>query len=132
MTPARQQVQQAVTAIHTAVPGRARLHVAGLKGSRSLKSYLESYLVGTKTIVSVSASIATGNALIHYDRHASLPVLIETIEQLLRKDRTQLAMRIMRQRSTSWHLMQAAQVLRRFRSSLQGLSPEVFQHRLTR
>lgn len=122
---------QSLTAIHVAVPGRARLSVPGLKGSKSIKRRLESALIGSAGILAVSASTVTGNILVHYDRRANLTLVTETIEQLLRREGTgRSGDRMTLLRAGNWHLMQATQVLRRFRSSMSGLSPEVSKYRL--
>ncbi|MBO0733524.1 MAG: cation-transporting P-type ATPase [Methylocapsa sp.] len=123
------QTGQAVEIIHSAVPGRARVHIPGLRRSRWLKRCLESTLGESEGISHASASTATGNLLLLYDRRMDLQGLIQNIEQLLRTDRARLEKHIAR-RPASWHLMQATKVLRRLRSSLGGLSPEVIEHRI--
>jgi Ca2+-transporting ATPase len=55
-----------ITAIHTAIKGRARYKVTGLYGSIPLKRLLEVRLVERTEIQEVSASTLTGNVLIHY------------------------------------------------------------------
>ena len=55
-----------ITAIHTAVKGRARYKVTGLHGSGSLKRLLEVRLVAHAEIQEVSASTLTGNILVRY------------------------------------------------------------------
>jgi undecaprenyl-diphosphatase len=52
-----------ITAIHTAVKGRARYKVTGLHGSAALKRLLEVRLIEHAAIQEVSASVLTGNVL---------------------------------------------------------------------
>ncbi|MEJ2091047.1 MAG: HAD-IC family P-type ATPase [Syntrophobacterales bacterium] len=56
-----------VEAIHTAVAGRARYRVPGLRHSESLKRLLESRLGRIKDISRVSANPLTGNLLVCYN-----------------------------------------------------------------
>jgi len=56
-----------VEAIHTAVAGRARYRVLGLRRSESLKRLLESRLGRIKDISRVSANPLTGNLLVCYN-----------------------------------------------------------------
>jgi Ca2+-transporting ATPase len=55
-----------ITAIHTAVKGRARYKVTGLYGSAALKRLLEVRLVEHAEIQEVSASTLTGNVLVRF------------------------------------------------------------------
>jgi len=52
-----------VQAINTAVAGRVRYRVEGLRRSQSLKKFLEFKLARIKDITHVSASALTGNLL---------------------------------------------------------------------
>lgn len=56
-----------VQALHTAVRGRARFRVQGLKGSDLLRQYLEFQLSQAVGIYQVSASVVTGNVLVLFD-----------------------------------------------------------------
>ena len=56
-----------VTAIHTAVPGRARYKVDGLRRSHDLKRYLEEELSRDGSVHLVSANPLTGNVLVFYE-----------------------------------------------------------------
>ena len=58
--------QPAVLPVHTAVPGRARFSVAGLKRNDRVKLVLETGLAG-RGIRSVSASTSTGTVLVLYE-----------------------------------------------------------------
>ena len=55
-----------ITALHTAVKGRARYKVTGLHGSVPLKRLLETRLVEHAEIHEVSASTLTGNVLVRF------------------------------------------------------------------
>ncbi|HYZ31254.1 MAG TPA: HAD-IC family P-type ATPase [Crenalkalicoccus sp.] len=57
----------AVTPLHTAVAGRARLQVAGLHRSTALKSALERGLAALPGVHSAAANPRTGNLLVHHD-----------------------------------------------------------------
>lgn len=133
MSAAAQPFRQELIAIHTIIPGRARFRFEALKGSKTLKHRLESMLPCVSGISDATASIRTGTILVHYDRRLGLPAVIDIIQKLLWRDR--VAQHGIDNRSvglSNWHLMQARQVLRRFRSSMLGLSGEVFEHRLRR
>lgn len=60
----RSNQQRLVQSIHTAVRGRARFKVQGLKHSLSLKWYLEQRLSSQSGIQHVAASAVTGNVLV--------------------------------------------------------------------
>ncbi|HIK46615.1 MAG TPA: cation-transporting P-type ATPase, partial [Leptolyngbyaceae cyanobacterium M65_K2018_010] len=65
--------QAVVQALHTVVRGRARFHVQGLRGSSSLKQYVESCLPQVAGITSVSASVVTGHVLVLFDPAIAAP-----------------------------------------------------------
>ena len=73
-----------VRPVHTALPGRARLHVAGLHRSPRLKSTLEGGLPVLSGVHRVAASTTTGNVLIHYDPATPLPRIAQRIGALIR------------------------------------------------
>ena len=70
----------AISAIHTSVPGRARLRVAALRGHPEIKTALESGLAGKPGIHGASANVLTGNVLVFYDGARTLPEVIGLIE----------------------------------------------------
>ena len=70
-----------IVPIHTAVPGRARLRVAGLCGSDVLKRVLEAILPDTVGILGASANTLTGNVLVRYDPAVPLATVIARVEQ---------------------------------------------------
>ena len=58
---------KAVRPIHTAVRGRARFRVRGLRRSEALARYLEDRLPGAEGIRDFSVSVFTGNILVHFE-----------------------------------------------------------------
>jgi Ca2+-transporting ATPase len=122
-----------VTLVHTAVPGRARLHVQGLEGNRTLERQLETGLRKLSIFREASANVWTGNLLVRYDRGARLARVIDEIEQLLLRAKTGPPERAAQNpRADDWHLMPAEQVARRFESSSAGLSAALARDRLKR
>src|SRR5438874_4812888 len=76
-----------ITPLHTALPGRARVHVAALKGSREHEHLLDHGLAVTPGVASAKASHLTGNVLVHFDPAAtSLQAIIGHIAALLSGD----------------------------------------------
>ncbi len=69
--------------VHTAVPGRARYRVTGLRGNRVLKTLLEERLSGMTDVVRVSASTETGTLLIRYNSGHSHREIEEVIRSVL-------------------------------------------------
>ncbi len=65
-----------ITAVHTVVPGRARLKIAGLRRSPMLKSTIEAIVPRVSCLRQVQASTLTGNVLVFYDGRVSSGELI--------------------------------------------------------
>ncbi len=106
-------------AIHTAVSGRARLRVAGLRGNRSLKYRIEERLPDGAEIRGTSASTVTGNALIVFDPRLPLSDVIERLERVARG----LASRSDQQNAgPDWHSLPANRVLQLLDSGPEGLT----------
>jgi Ca2+-transporting ATPase len=74
-----QQLRPRITAVHTAVPGRARLRIAGLRGSPMLKRTVEATLPRVSCLRRVEASTLTGNALVFYDGRVSSVELVNCL-----------------------------------------------------
>jgi Ca2+-transporting ATPase len=72
-----------IVPLHTAVAGRVRLQIAGMRGAPALANLLERGLTGFGGVHNVSANPVTGNILIHYDAPTSLEQLVERIGGLL-------------------------------------------------
>jgi Ca2+-transporting ATPase len=69
--------------VHLAVPGRARLRVAGLCGNGELKRALEVELLARRGILSARASTITGNALVVFELSMSTRKLIRLVREVL-------------------------------------------------
>ncbi len=72
-----------VAAIHTAVRGRARYRVVGLRGSESLKKLLEHKLSEISGITRVSANPLTGNVLVLFDGNLNVHRVATLIERVI-------------------------------------------------
>lgn len=72
-----------ITAVHTAVPGRARLKIGGLRRSPSLQRAVEAMLPRVSCLRCVEASTLTGNVLVFYDGRVSPRELIECLTAAL-------------------------------------------------
>ncbi len=73
-----------VQAIHTAVKGRARYKVHGLKHSEYLKKYLEFRLLNHKKIQQVSANSDIGNVIVIFQPSFSPNAIALLIEKIVR------------------------------------------------
>nr|MBS0019495.1 cation-transporting P-type ATPase [Gammaproteobacteria bacterium] len=72
-----------ISAVHTVVPGRARLNIAGLRRSPMLKRTIETILPRVSSVRRVAASTLTGNVLVFYDVHISSSELIDCLAVVL-------------------------------------------------
>ena len=72
-----------VVAVHTAVKGRARFRIAGLKNGPTLKRILEFYLPQHPDLIQVSASTTTGNVLVRYSDNRSLESVQDLVLQAI-------------------------------------------------
>ncbi len=121
-----------IVPVHTAVAGRARLQVAGLRGAPELAKLIERGLTGFGGVHDVSASALTGNVTVGYAGPTSLDQIISRIAALLRgeivpaSDEAEPLLQ-------HWHTADGADIASRLEtSSLQGLSPEEASRRLMR
>jgi Ca2+-transporting ATPase len=73
-----------VWSVHAAVPGRARLHLPGLRRAPALKSLLERGLPALPGVQAASASTETGNLLLHFDPALPLSRILERVAALVR------------------------------------------------
>jgi Ca2+-transporting ATPase len=80
----RNRIPISIVPLHTAVAGRARLRVAGLRGAPSVGNLLERGLSALDGVRESSASPLTGNIVVRYDGAASLECITERIAALLR------------------------------------------------
>lgn len=72
-----------VQALHTAVPGRARYQVTGLKGSEGLRCHLEWKLSQEPGIRQVAVNSLTGRILIFFAADQSFRAIADRIERLV-------------------------------------------------
>jgi P-type Ca2+ transporter type 2C len=117
-----------VVPIHTAVSGRARLRVAGMRGAPETAALLERGLAGFAGVQSASASPVTGNILVRYDSPVSLALVLHRIEKLLRRE---IIPELDDPAETEWHAMQSADVAALLDSSgTEGLSEGTARERI--
>ena len=118
----------AVLPIHTAVPGRARFSVAGLKRNDRVKRALEAGLSG-RGIRSVIASASTGTVLVLFETGRDLVEitrrLSETAERALEPEAPGGG-----SDRPSWHAMTASKVIGAVESRPSGLSAAEAERRL--
>ncbi len=120
--------QSAVLPIHTAVPGRARFSVAGLKSNDRVRRALEGNLAG-RGIHSVSASTSTGTVLVLFETGHDLVEITrrlgETAERALDPEAPDHV-----SARPSWHAMDADNVIGAVDSHPSGLSEAEAKTRL--
>ncbi len=75
----------AISAIHTAIRGRARFRVAGLHGCPDLKRALEKELPGKPGIRNVAANTVTSSVLVYFDPDRQIPEVVGLIEVVCRE-----------------------------------------------
>jgi Ca2+-transporting ATPase len=118
----------AVVPIHTAVPGRARFSVAGLKRNDGVRRALEAGLAG-RGIQCVNASTSTGTVLVIFETGRDLVEitrrLSETAERALDPNSSDAG-----SDRPSWHAMPAPNVIGAVKSGLAGLSATEAERRL--
>jgi Ca2+-transporting ATPase len=133
MTLPLSRAAEELSAIHETVPGRLRLHVPGLRGSRSFKRALESALCKMTHVLTASGSIATGNILITFDPALASDQITAIVKDMLSREHSGwLDPTSSRNSGAPWHLLAVEDAAKRLRSSLQGLSSKTFQQRLKR
>jgi Ca2+-transporting ATPase len=120
--------------IHAEVPGRARLRVAGLRGSHPLKRMIETRLPEESAIRWAEANTITGNVLVLFDRSLPLTTVVVQLERVLSGHRDDKAGRRAAahdtpNRSLRWHSLPAQDVLDALDSTQRGLSTEAAQKR---
>jgi Ca2+-transporting ATPase len=120
--------QPAVLPVHTAVPGRARFSVPGLKRNDRVKRALEAGLAG-RGIRSVSASTSTGTVLVLFETGHDLVEITrrlgETAERAVDPEAS-----VDGSTRQSWHAMDADNVIGAVKSHPSGLSDAEAQTRL--
>ena len=120
--------QPAVLPIHTAVPGRARFSVPGLKRNDRVKRALEAGLAG-RGIRSVSASTATGTVLVLFETGHDLVEITRRLGESAGRAFDPDAREASSARP-SWHAMDADNVIGAVNSQPLGLSETEAKTRL--
>ena len=118
----------AVLPIHTAVPGRARFSVAGLKRSDRVRRALEAGLAG-RGIHSVTASTSTGTVLVLYETGHDLVEITRRLGKSAQRALDPNAPDASSARP-SWHAMDADDVIGAVNSNPSGLSEAEAKTRL--
>ncbi|MBO0735749.1 MAG: cation-transporting P-type ATPase [Alphaproteobacteria bacterium] len=117
-----------VLAVHTAVPGRARFRVDGLKGCVRAKRALEAALTG-RGILSVCASTTTGTVLVLFERKRGVSEIAQRLS-----DAAQRAFNPEQAAGSgaqpAWHTLNADAVMAEVRSKPAGLSENEAKRRL--
>jgi len=120
--------QPAILPVHTAVPGRARFSVAGLKRNERVRRALEVGLAG-RGIRWVSASASTGTVLVLFDTARDLVEITrrlgETAERVLDPESSPVD-----PGRPAWHAMDANEVIGAVESRPNGLSKTEAKTRL--
>jgi P-type Ca2+ transporter type 2C len=120
--------QPSVVPVHTAVPGRARFSVAGLKRSDRVKLILEASLVG-RGIRLVSASTTTGTVLVLFERGHDISEIAHRLgEAAERAANPRVADEITAR--TPWHTMDPDLVMAAVGARPSGLSEAEVRTRL--
>jgi Ca2+-transporting ATPase len=120
--------QPAVVPVHTAVPGRARFSVAGLKRNERVGRALEAGLAG-RGIPWVSASAATGTVLVLYESGHDLVEITRRLGEAAERAFDPESSRADPARP-AWHAMDADKVLGAVESRRSGLSGAEVKQRL--
>ena len=120
--------QPAVLPVHTAVPGRARFSVPGLKRNDRVKRALEAGLAG-RGIRSVSASTSTGTVLVLFETGHDLVEITRRLGESAERALDPEAPDDISARP-SWHAMDADNVIGAVNSHPSGLSDAEAKTRL--
>jgi Ca2+-transporting ATPase len=120
--------QPAVLPIHTAVPGRARFSVAGLKRNDRVRRAIEAGLAG-RGVRSVSASTTTGTVLVLFETGHALVKITRRLGEFAERALDPEAPDDFSARP-SWHAMDADNVIGAVNSHPSGLSESEAKTRL--
>ena len=123
--------QTDVDVIHSAVRGRARFRIEGLRRSPRIKRLLETSLVGG-IVRSVSANSATGTTLVMFDATVEISAVAQLIRRTLRRalDEPDAPSRIERPGGSDWHKISLTEVFSRLESGPAGLTADQVRDRL--
>src|SRR6516225_250978 len=116
--------------LHTCVPGRARIHVAGLQGSATLARLLENGLERHRGVTSARANTTTGNITVLFDPATDLEILLQHAAAVLRGEIAPISRRP--EDHHEWHRLTAEEVATQLKTSAAtGLSNREAQERLS-
>ncbi len=128
----RTGIAVSIVPVHTAVSGRARFQVGGLRGALELAGLIERGLSGFGGVRAASASALTGNVTVYYAGPTSLDQIVERIAALLRGEVVP-ASDEPECEAAQWHVTDGAEVADRLGTSAsKGLSVEEAGRRLAR
>src|SRR5579871_1898476 len=128
----RTGIRLSIAPVHTAVAGRVRLHVAGLRGTPELAKLIERGLAGFGGVREVSASALTGNVLVRHAAPTTLDQIVSRTAALLRGDITPAAGET-ESRLQHWHTADGADIAASLRTNVsRGLSGGEAGRRLAR
>src|SRR5499433_3559283 len=109
-----------VTIVFVAVRGRARLHVAGIRGRSAFAARLQARLAGTHGVRQAHASATTGNVLVLFDAaKIDLRSLIAAVVSHAAAARNGDAQALTRVDGV-WHTLSASDVVRRLGADASG------------
>jgi Ca2+-transporting ATPase len=128
-TAARSDSPSLVEAVHTAVPGRARLHVEGLYCNDALKRALEILLPDGVTIRSARADPLTGNVLVLFREDLPLARIVERVEDVARAGAASGGTAVAIE-APAWHAVEIDQTLRALDAPPGGLTDAVARDRI--
>ncbi len=94
-----------VVPIHSAVPGRIRMRVGGLRGAPEIKALLEQEVAVHPAVRQISASTLTGNALVLFDPGLPLDTILDRARAVLRREIASDESEVQ-----TWHRMEVADV----------------------
>lgn len=116
-----------VRPIHTAVPGRARFSIPGLRGSKDLGRYIESHLPGG-VIDRACANIISGNLLVFFNPSVPSHEIAATIRAMIAR-RTLSGPQ--EDSGSDWHVLELEELLSHLGSRSSGLSEREARQRLS-
>jgi P-type Ca2+ transporter type 2C len=128
----RAAIPVAIRPVHRAVPGRARVSIAALKGSPATEGLLDRGLAVAPGVSSAKACRLTGNVLLFHDVAVSLDEILGYIAALLRGD-IELPQDQALAGQAAWHLQAPGEVAAELETSpALGLADEAARDRLAK
>jgi P-type Ca2+ transporter type 2C len=121
-----------VMPVHAVVPGRARLHVAGLRGSQRLKRELERVLPDGGRFRLDSVDTVTGNILVFYDPDLPINTVVTRVERIVRGGPAHDGDPPAATTIPAWHAIEPDEAIEMLDAAPAGLSGETARQRLKR